>query len=185
MRDRVEPHPRRSRRGAVAAHRVERDGDVVRHAPSGSISRPLYVLHVGHIRCARRRRSALRADSCQGRPAAARPGGDACRGGTLRSSSWERPWRLSGGVADGLGAEERSGNSGRVHENASVKALREGRARRSQRLVAVRDVSAGRTVRRPAVGHRPAQSSRQHTSGSARSARPCAQRSRSSSSPSR
>ena len=40
-------------RAPVAAHRVERDGDRGAHAPSGSISRPLYVLHVGHMRCAR------------------------------------------------------------------------------------------------------------------------------------
>ena len=40
-------------RAPVAAHRVERDGDRGAHASSGSISRPLYVLHVGHIRWAR------------------------------------------------------------------------------------------------------------------------------------
>ena len=53
VRDRVTCARDDGRRAPVAAHRVERDGDRGAHVPSGSISRPLYVLHVGHIRCAR------------------------------------------------------------------------------------------------------------------------------------
>ena len=36
-------------RRVVSPHRVERDGEGPSHVASGSISRPLYVLHVGHM----------------------------------------------------------------------------------------------------------------------------------------
>ena len=36
-------------RCVISSHRVERDGEGAGHVASGSISRPLYVLHVGHM----------------------------------------------------------------------------------------------------------------------------------------
>ena len=169
VRDRVDAHPRRSRVGApVAAHRVERDGDRGVHAPSGSISRPLYVLHVGHMWCGRRRRPALRADD--------RPGSAA---GT---PWWRRLSRRDFEVfffGNGHTARKRSGRAASRRATTARAAPPSGRPRAARSRTSTRLRSA------PHCGQRPAQSSRQRiTSGSARISASCAQRSTSSSSPS-